>query len=162
VAQAPHHDWPGNVRELENLIERLIAYAVPPDLTAFKAGQGTVGQLAGEAQKALRLAAPELFAGGWSTGLPVTADAGDDQGAVLGWDASGASPHSGLDSHQPRPSKSGRKPAAASLKASQAQAERGDIARVLDECGGDRLQACARLGISRTTLWRKLREHGLG
>jgi propionate catabolism operon transcriptional regulator len=166
VAQAPHHDWPGNVRELENLIERLIAYAAPPDLTGVKAGRGLAGQpsvdAVEEAQKALRLAAPELFAGGWSTGLPASADVGDDQAAVFGLDASVATPTSGLDSHLVRPSKSRRAPVTASLKTSQAQAERSDIARVLAECGGDRLQACARLGISRTTLWRKLREHGLG
>jgi transcriptional regulator of acetoin/glycerol metabolism len=29
--------------------------------------------------------------------------------------------------------------------------------RVLTECGGDRAQASERLGISRTTLWRKLK-----
>ena len=43
-----------------------------------------------------------------------------------------------------------------SLKAHQAQRERAEIQRVLDECGGDRTLASQRLGISRTTLWRKL------
>ncbi len=45
---------------------------------------------------------------------------------------------------------------ASSLKAHQAQRERAEIQRVLDECGGDRTLASQRLGISRTTLWRKL------
>ncbi len=35
--------------------------------------------------------------------------------------------------------------------------ERELARRVLDECGGDRQRACERLGISRTTLWRRLR-----
>lgn len=39
-------------------------------------------------------------------------------------------------------------------RASQAE----HIRRVLDECGGNRAEACARLGISATTLWRRLRE----
>ncbi|WP_290867394.1 propionate catabolism operon regulatory protein PrpR [Aquabacterium sp.] len=47
------------------------------------------------------------------------------------------------------------------LKAQQAEAERAQLSRVLAECDGDRLQACARLGIARTTLWRKLKAHGL-
>jgi propionate catabolism operon transcriptional regulator len=34
------------------------------------------------------------------------------------------------------------------------------IKRVLAECGGDRDEACKRLGIGRTTLWRKLRQAG--
>ncbi|RZK99873.1 MAG: propionate catabolism operon regulatory protein PrpR [Rubrivivax sp.] len=46
---------------------------------------------------------------------------------------------------------------AAPLKARQVQSERADILRVLAECGGDRAQASERLGISRTTLWRKLK-----
>jgi len=44
------------------------------------------------------------------------------------------------------------------LKPRQAQAERAEILKVLAECGGDRAQASERLGISRTTLWRKLRQ----
>ncbi|RZI79614.1 MAG: propionate catabolism operon regulatory protein PrpR [Rubrivivax sp.] len=46
---------------------------------------------------------------------------------------------------------------AAPLKARHAQAERADILQVLAECGGDRALASQRLGISRTTLWRKLK-----
>jgi propionate catabolism operon transcriptional regulator len=39
-------------------------------------------------------------------------------------------------------------------KASQAE----HIRRVLADCGGNRAAACAQLGISPTTLWRRLRE----
>ncbi len=46
---------------------------------------------------------------------------------------------------------------AASARQLAARAERDAIERVLAECGGNRLEACARLGIGRTTLWRKLR-----
>ncbi len=46
---------------------------------------------------------------------------------------------------------------AASARQLAARAERDAIERVLAECGGNRAEACARLGIGRTTLWRKLR-----
>lgn len=43
------------------------------------------------------------------------------------------------------------------FSASRPCGERDNIQRVLDECQGDRTRAAQRLGISRTTLWRKLR-----
>ena len=51
----------------------------------------------------------------------------------------------------------GARPAAASARELAARTERDAIVRVLAECGGNRAEACARLGIGRTTLWRKLR-----
>jgi transcriptional regulator, propionate catabolism operon regulatory protein len=36
----------------------------------------------------------------------------------------------------------------------------GDIASVLRECGGNRAEAARRLGVSRSTLWRKLKRQG--
>jgi propionate catabolism operon transcriptional regulator len=43
------------------------------------------------------------------------------------------------------------------LKKRQTQVAQDEIARVLAQCGGDRVLASQRLGISRTTLWRKLK-----
>ncbi len=43
------------------------------------------------------------------------------------------------------------------LESSQRQA----IAEVLRRCGGNRAAACAELGLSRSTLWRKMRQYGL-
>ena len=48
--------------------------------------------------------------------------------------------------------------AAAQRKQWQAHAERDECLRVLTECGGDRVLASQKLGISRTTLWRKLKD----
>jgi transcriptional regulator, propionate catabolism operon regulatory protein len=45
-----------------------------------------------------------------------------------------------------------------SLKASGRGRERAMIRAMLVECGGDQLEVCRRLGISRSTLWRRLRE----
>ena len=44
----------------------------------------------------------------------------------------------------------------------RAESEREVIERTLRECGGDRALACARLGIARSTLWRKLRAGSAG
>ncbi|MBS4099443.1 MAG: propionate catabolism operon regulatory protein PrpR [Sulfuricella sp.] len=48
-------------------------------------------------------------------------------------------------------------PPHAPLKASSRAGELAHIRRVLGECGGDQSKAAQKLGISRTTLWRKLR-----
>jgi len=131
VAQAPRYDWPGNVRELENIIERMVAYA-------SSAGPRLVPEAA---EAFVRATAPELF------------EAAPMQGP---WRAPSSVP-------LPDPSQPGMPAPSqdrAPLKTRHAQAERADILRVLAECGGDRAQASERLGISRTTLWRKLRPTG--
>ncbi|AKJ30149.1 propionate catabolism operon regulatory protein PrpR [Caldimonas brevitalea] len=46
------------------------------------------------------------------------------------------------------------------LPATAQEAELRHIAEVLHRCQGDRALACAQLGISRTTLWRKLKQLG--
>lgn len=48
------------------------------------------------------------------------------------------------------------------LRSLQRAHEMAHIHRVLEECGGSLTRASARLGVSRTTLWRKLRASGLG
>jgi transcriptional regulator, propionate catabolism operon regulatory protein len=47
-------------------------------------------------------------------------------------------------------------PSAAPLQRRRRQAEIEEIRATLDACGGDRQRACELLGISKTTLWRKL------
>jgi len=39
--------------------------------------------------------------------------------------------------------------------------EREILSRALKECGGNRAEAARRLGMSRTTLWKRLKQYGL-
>jgi transcriptional regulator, propionate catabolism operon regulatory protein len=50
---------------------------------------------------------------------------------------------------------------AGGLRAASRLSEIEHIKKVLDECNGDRRETSRRLGIGRTTLWRKLRDKGL-
>jgi propionate catabolism operon transcriptional regulator len=47
-----------------------------------------------------------------------------------------------------------------SFKAERQEAEEAQILRVLRDCGGNQTEAARRLGIGRTTLWRRLSAHG--
>jgi propionate catabolism operon transcriptional regulator len=59
----------------------------------------------------------------------------------------------------PRPYHDAHPPVvASSFKQTQRQAELAEIVKVLADCSGDRGLASQRLGISRTTLWRKLKD----
>ena len=47
---------------------------------------------------------------------------------------------------------------ARTLQSTQRHLARDHILATVADCGGDKAEACKRLGISRTTLWRRLRE----
>ncbi|MGI4812050.1 MAG: propionate catabolism operon regulatory protein PrpR [Janthinobacterium lividum] len=122
------YDWPGNVRELENLVERLAIHLSD----GSPSGALLEGERAALTALLPRRAYPALAA----------AAAPHDGTRALGFGDS-------IDADQ---STHGQD----ALRRSRRVAEREAVARVLDECQGDRAAACARLGISRSTLWRKL------
>ncbi|MGC4061494.1 MAG: propionate catabolism operon regulatory protein PrpR [Aquabacterium sp.] len=129
---------------LDALIEHAPAYGWPGNVRELEnlierlmayADAPTQGQGMGRAQAEvfLRSAAPELF----------DQRAAPAEAAVPSEPAQAASPEA--------------KVATKHLKARQVEAERAEILQALADCGGDRAQASQRLGISRTTLWRKLK-----
>ncbi|CAJ8946850.1 propionate catabolism operon regulatory protein PrpR [Burkholderia pseudomallei] len=131
-AALARYRWPGNVRELQNVIERIAVEL---------ADAGERGDAAVSADT-LRAIAPEVFAldtlGGFGS---FGSAAGGGHG-----DASGGDIDADADADARRPT----------LVQRRRRAEADEIRAALDACGGDRDRACARLGISKTTLWRKL------
>ncbi|WP_042958397.1 propionate catabolism operon regulatory protein PrpR [Burkholderia pseudomallei] len=133
-AALARYRWPGNVRELQNVIERIAVEL---------ADAGERGDAAVSADT-LRAIAPEVFAldtlGGFgSFGSAVGGGHGDASGGDIDVDVD-------ADADARRPT----------LVQRRRRAEADEIRAALDACGGDRDRACARLGISKTTLWRKL------
>ncbi|HIV72289.1 MAG TPA: propionate catabolism operon regulatory protein PrpR [Candidatus Aquabacterium excrementipullorum] len=136
-------------RQVQPLIDALVAqaphYGWPGNvreldnlierLLAYTAPNGGSGQSMSAAQAAdfLQAVAPELFAG-LATALPASLPS--------------------LKAPWPKPTAG---EGAAALKSRQSEAERAEILAVLAASGGDRAKASERLGISRTTLWRKLK-----
>ena len=130
------YDWPGNVRELENAIEHAVAVTEGPvvrpgDLPAAVRSPRLLPRVA-SSEYATAAAAPGILSG------PSAAPAGFARGA--------ASPPAGRADRD-----------AWSLS----QVEEEHIRRVLVRHRGNATTAARQLGISRTTLWRKLREYGI-
>ena len=131
------YPWPGNVRELENVLERVAVLGA--------GDQEAVDEVAGHDtdRPALRQAIPEIFGvanAGAATGL---------RGAALGSEARRS---------EARGSEAPISEAPLSQVSRHSQV--AHIHRVLADCHGDRAAACRVLGISSTTLWRRLRDAG--
>jgi propionate catabolism operon transcriptional regulator len=146
------HDWPGNVRELENIVERILVHASAPDMRRGTASAapcaGVTDSASGssfsvdEALGRLALWAPELRPWGQPGPSSPSAPTGSPAQTLA----------TAMDAFPARSSPTWRDDIA--------QAERHRIEQALSVCGGDRSRAAAQLGMSRTTLWRKLKAAG--
>ena len=138
------YDWPGNVRELENAIEHAVAVAE--------------GRVIRPADLPVAVRSPRMFpriapeSAGWAPAAPESMRAAAAGAAPIpaGAPASAGSP-------------AGHAPAASAPRDewSLARVEEEHIRRVLARHRGNATAAARQLGISRTTLWRKLREYGI-
>jgi DNA-binding NtrC family response regulator len=132
------YDWPGNVRELENCVERAVAL-----------GNGQIIDLGD---------LPPAIASGSSAGSAVGSPAAGgiasshDRPTVLDPDLAAA--QAALES--PRP------PLAPLSTTDLEDIERATIQRVFEQVKGDKALAGRMLGISRATLYRKLKRYNIG
>ncbi|WP_458764028.1 propionate catabolism operon regulatory protein PrpR [Cupriavidus basilensis] len=129
-ARLAGYGWPGNIRELENVTERI---------AVLVAGRKLAPR---DLLNELQAAAPELF------GPEPQGDPGPPAGGLRSAAAKGSAGGTGGDDSTEAGSLAGV------ARVSQAE----HIRRVLAECGGNRAAACHQLGISATTLWRRLKE----
>ena len=134
LGQLMDHDWPGNVRELENAIEH-----------AFIRCRGDV--LLPECLPVLQTGSPTLVG---AAVLPTDSSAAQMGGAVPNAEAPAVEAAPVL------------RESAGNIEVDSAEsAERERVLRVLWECRWNRSRAASRLGMHRTTLWRKMREWGI-
>nr|BBH93560.1 sigma-54-dependent Fis family transcriptional regulator [Thermogemmatispora argillosa] len=130
------YSWPGNVRELANLVERLTYLARSDSIT--------VQDLPPEIRQAAESEAPNMaLPPSTVASAPEPPDQPADTDA--GW--------------QPEPA--GATPALHPLRERSRSTEASAILQALEHCQGRPSAAARLLGISRTTLWRKMVRYGL-
>jgi len=141
------YEWPGNVRELENIMERFAAFLgtsrsiAEIDYQAFLAEAEELGETATSAN--IALPAPEASAAAFALRPEPT-----HQGA---WQASHALalPDDALAAE------------ACDEAALAIKLDAGTISDALARSGGNKQHAAILLGVSRTTLWRRMRDEHL-
>jgi DNA-binding NtrC family response regulator len=132
MALLERYDYPGNVRELENAIEHAVAVAE--------------GVVISAADLPASIRSPRLLPEG--AGEAARSPAASAEGHAARRDEAAGDPRF-VDHGDPRE------------RWSLAEVEKEHILRVLGRHRGNTTGAARQLGISRTTLWRKLREYGV-
>jgi Nif-specific regulatory protein len=138
IATLQSYAWPGNVRELENVVERAIIVARGPDVMPSDLDFGRRAQTAG----------------GAGVVPPPTSRSMNETGPVSVPPLLGTTP-------PPSAAAAGGNSAAKPLSARLLDEEKREIMAAVDRCGGNIAGAARALGINRSTLYYRLRKHGL-
>lgn len=140
MAALIEHDWPGNIRELENLVERLVVVSSTDTIEANHLPKELVVKLK-RSHDTLMLASAKAFSELNQSIQPRREfRLNDDQVEAI---------------HELVRRKESLKEIS---EAVAREAERTAITRVLEDVGGNRAEAARRLGISRPSLYSKLKE----
>ncbi len=140
------YHWPGNIRELENVIERAVVMAEGTVLTPEDLPSEVLSSKPSRRRESVRIAPPVVQQTAALRSETLFVEPGKDP-PVLG------PLQTPLESTKPTtPKKTRRK---------LAEVERQELQAVLEECGGNKAQAAQILGIPRSTLFSKLKRHGL-
>lgn len=139
------YPWSGNVRQLRNFCERLVIISNRKKIDREMVYR-QLAEVYQEEPEALRGIAPGEKA--MHAGEGVQADEGTTSGGAQA-DERRASGRARVDE---RPTSGG----------AQAADECGRIVQALNACSGNRGKAAQMLGIARSSLWRKMKQYGIG
>ena len=153
IALLQSYDWPGNIRQLENAVFRAVvlcddAYLRPEDFPQIQAMSGAGGsEMIGlAASEPMALPSPPMMVGEPAPGSPRMSSG---QGGFAGM-AEGVAPFGFLRALDDT----------GHVKTLEA-VERDMIVTAIDHYGGRMAEVARRLGIGRSTLYRKLKDYGL-
>lgn len=138
------YHWPGNIRELENVIERAVVMADGTVLTPRDLPSEVMSSQPVRSRDSVRIHPPIIQQAAALKSRPLFVEPGKDPFT---------SEPPALESTKPEAPKKTRK--------KLAEIERQELQKVLEECGGNKAQAALILGIPRSTLFSKLKRHGL-
>lgn len=143
------YDWPGNVRELENVLEHALNFVdgdevaldhLPPHIAEARRGRSGPRPRSRSGSASGWGPESESGSGGPLPRAPLVRPCGGDCRPCGGDRGCGAQP---------------------SLRTVLKNEEREAVLRALEACGNNRMEAAKLLGISRSGLYKKLREHGI-
>jgi DNA-binding NtrC family response regulator len=159
------HPWPGNVRELRNAIERAVVLGrtewleevdLPPQIVARGSAAATTASNASSRRSAPTPPLGSMTIGGGP--LPSHQSAPSIALPPLHSGPAITVPAVTIDAPPAGAAASGAPAAARSLR----DLERDGIVAALAATGGNKAQAAAILEIDRSTLYKKLKEYGIG
>ena len=148
------HPWPGNVRELRNAIERAVVLGRTEWIEEGDLPPQILGRSAAVSAASLRRSAPTPPLGSMAIGGPPHSAPAIAVPPVYSTPALVVPPVTIEPPAAPPPPSSG----ARSLR----ELERDGIVAALAATGGNKAQAAAILEIDRSTLYKKLKEYGIG